>query len=103
MIGLLFTAAIIAAVVAVGVRRLRERRAERRLPGATLGSAVVVASFDEMDAEIQERHCRCGGRFALSGEASRTVGERRFRVSRLVCKECEREALMYFDVTRVFH
>jgi hypothetical protein len=39
----------------------------------------------------------------LSGETSRTVGDRRFRVARLVCNECERAELMYFDVTAVFH
>jgi hypothetical protein len=29
--------------------------------------------------------------------------QRRFRVARLVCNRCERDELMYFDVTAVFH
>ena len=103
MIGVLFTLAIVAAVVTVGVRRLRVRRAERQRPGATLSGAVVVAGFDEIDAAIAARRCRCGGHYALTGETSRAVGPRRFRISRLLCKECGREALMYFDVTLVFH
>lgn len=103
MIGLFFTLAIVAAVAAVGIRRLRARRAEQQRPGATLRGAVVVASFDEIDAAIQDRRCRCGGWYALAGETSRTVGARRFRISRLTCKECGRDAVMYFDVTLVFH
>jgi hypothetical protein len=31
------------------------------------------------------------------------VGQRRYRVVRLVCPDCEREQLLHFDVTAVFH
>lgn len=103
MIGALFTLAIVAAVVALAARRLRLYHAERQRPGATLRSAVVVAGFDEMDIAIAARRCRCGGDYALTGEMSRAIEGRRFRISRLSCKECGREALMHFDVTLVFH
>jgi hypothetical protein len=52
---------------------------------------------------LQGRTCWCGGSFVLSGETSRAVGNRRFRVARLVCNECERDELIYFDVTAAFH
>ncbi|HVM97690.1 MAG TPA: hypothetical protein VMT89_14945 [Candidatus Acidoferrales bacterium] len=103
MIGLLMTLAVIAAVAVVGWRRWEKSRWQRRQPGASIDQPLVVSRFDEIDATIAERRCWCGGAFAESGETSRNIGEQRFRVVRLVCKECERELLMYFDVTAVFH
>jgi hypothetical protein len=101
--GLLIGLAVLVAVIAAGVRRWRRTHAARRRPGATIHRPVTVRSFDEIDAALQGRPCWCGGFFVLSGETSRAVGERRFRVARLVCNECERDELMYFDVTAVFH
>lgn len=103
MIALLFTVAVLAAVVALGVRRAERLREARRRPGATIARAVVVSRFDEIDAVLAERACRCGSRMRLLGESSTTKGARRFRVARLRCTECEREERMYFDVTAVFH
>jgi len=103
VIGLLLGLAVLAAVVAVGVRRWQRTRAARHRPGATIHRPVAVRSFDEIDAAVQGRTCWCGGFFVLSGETSRTVGNRRFRVARLVCNQCERDELMYFDVTAVFN
>lgn len=103
MTGLLLGLAIIAAVIAVGIRRLQRGRSERHRPGATIHLPVAVTSFDEIDSAIQGRTCWCGGLLTLVGETSRTAGERRFRIARLVCTDCERDQLMYFDVTAVFH
>ena len=103
MTGFLLGLAVLAAVVAVGVRRWQRVRVARRRPGATIHRPVAVRRFDEIDAVLQGRTCWCGGSFVLSGETSRAVGNRRFRVARLVCNECERDELMYFDVTAVFH
>jgi hypothetical protein len=103
VIGLLLGLAVLAAVIAVGARRLRRTRAERRRPGATIYLPVTVSRFDEIDAALQGRTCWCGGFFVESGETSRTLGDRRFRIVRLVCNRCERDELMYFDVTAVFH
>lgn len=103
MIGLLFTIAILAAVIALGLRRWRKLRATRGRPGATIHRPVAVSRFDEIDAAVHGRTCWCGGVFVESGETSRLIGDRRFRVVRLVCNECERDELMYFDVTAVFH
>jgi hypothetical protein len=103
VIGLLLGLAVLAAVIAAGVRRWQRTRVARRRPGATIHRPVTVRSFDEIDTALQGRTCWCGGFFVLSGETSRAVGDRRFRVARLVCNECERDELMYFDVTTVFH
>ena len=103
MIGLLLGLAVLAAVVSVGVRRWQRLRARRRRPGATIHRPVAVRRFDEIDAAVQGRPCWCGGFFVVAGETSRAVGERRFRIVRLVCNECERDELIYFDVTAVFH
>jgi hypothetical protein len=103
VITLLLGLTVVAAVVAVGVRRLQRAQATRRRPGATIHRPVTVQRFDEIDVAINGRVCDCGGVFVESGETSRAVRERRFRVVRLVCNQCERDELMYFDVTAVFH
>lgn len=103
MIGLILGIAVLAAVVAVGVRRFQRTRAARRRPGATIHLPVAVSSFDAIDAAVEGRTCWCGGSMLVAGETSRTVGERRLRIARLVCAQCERDELMYFDVTAVFH
>ena len=103
MIGLILGIVVLAAVIAVGVRRFQRRRAGRRRPGATIHLPVAISSFDEIDAAVMGRTCWCGGHMVLAGETSRAVGARRFRIARLVCAECERDELMYFDVTEVFH
>jgi hypothetical protein len=101
--GFLLGLAVLVAVAAAGVRRWQRTRAARQRPGATIHRPVAVRSFDEIDAALRGRTCWCGGFFVLSGETSRAVGDRRFRVARLVCNQCERDELMYFDVTAVFH
>jgi hypothetical protein len=90
-------------VIAVGARRLQRARAARRRPGATIHRPVPVSRFDEIDAALQGRTCWCGGLLVAAGETSRSVGERRFRIVRMLCSACDREELMYFDVTAVFH
>ncbi len=103
MISALLAVAVVAAVVSVAVRRWSRLRAERNRPGATLLRAVFVNRFDEIDRALEGRTCWCGGTLARAGETSRAVGERRFRIARLVCAQCERDELMYFDVTTIFH
>lgn len=103
MIGVFLGLAVIAAVAAVGFRRWQRLRAARRRPGATLQRAVPVTRFDEIDALLDGRICRCGAPLRNTGEASRVRGSRRFRIVRLLCPECQRDEVVYFDVTRVFH
>jgi hypothetical protein len=103
MTGLAIGIAVILAVVAVWWRRHRQTRAERREPGATISLPITVASFDEIDSELEERRCRCGSRLTLSGETSRQIRQRRYRIVRLLCPECGKEYQVYFDVSQVFH
>jgi hypothetical protein len=102
----LFTVAIVAAVVAVGMRRLRRtrlRRAARTRPGATAERAIYIRSYGEMDDHLRERWCACGGYLERTGEGTRDSGGRRFRVARLTCQECETVAEVFFDTTDVLH
>lgn len=105
-LGLALAAALVAALVATGLRRLRTSRLRREilsLPGSTPESALAIRDFAEMDAAIDRRACPCGGRPALEGEGSREVDGRRFRVARLVCPACEEEQFVFFETTDVLH
>ena len=103
---LLMVAAIVAAVTSMGLRRQRRarlRRAARTRPGATPDLAIAIRSFGEMDEHIDRRWCHCGGYLERSGEGTREVGGRRFRVARLTCQECEAVDEVFFDTTAVLH
>jgi len=103
VIGIILGLTVLLAVIAVGIRRFQRLRGARRRPGATIRLPVTVSSFDEIDAAVQGRTCWCGGVLTVAGETSRALGERRFRIARLVCAECGRDELMYFDVSAIFH
>jgi hypothetical protein len=100
MIGIVLTLAIVAAMIALAVRRWQRLSGERRRPGATIYNSVAVLRFDEIDEALCGRVCGCGGVSVAAGETSRSIGDRRFRVARLVCDQCGREEFVYFDVTR---
>jgi len=98
--------ALVAALVAVGARRyrrLRLDRADARRSGSTLESAIYVRSFTEIDTHLSTVWCRCGGYLGRLGEGSRAHGERRYRVARLECYECDRVREIYFDTTDILH
>jgi len=99
MIGLVLTVAIVAAVISVAVRRWQRRRLDAGRPGATIHRPTVVSRFDEIDAALQEQACSCGGPYVATGETSRSIGDRRYRIVRMACTECERAQFMYFDIT----
>jgi hypothetical protein len=102
VINLLFVLAIAAAVGALTIRRLRRRRLRTlaaQRPGAHPGNALAIRTFDEMDLHLRGRLCACGGTMELAGEGSRDLDERRFRVARLVCDECEESEVVFFDTT----
>lgn len=103
MIGLFLGLVVIAAVAVAGFRRWERGRCARRRPGATIHRPVAVSRFDEIEAALYGRACQCGGSLLLAGETSRAAPARRFRIVRLVCNECERDELVYFDVTAAFH
>ena len=104
--GLLLGVAVIAAVVAVGLRRLhraRLRQAARTRPGASAENAIFIRSYTEMDERLGQRWCSCGGYLERTGEGTRDIGGRRFRVARLACQECERVEEVFFDTTDLLH
>ena len=104
---LLGLAALIAAV-AVGLRMLQQRAAERVRPGATPMTAIPITDYGDIDIAIRMQTCRCGGRFMVRGEGP-TAGDglpsrpTSLRVAHLECRRCEREQRLYFDVTEVRH
>jgi hypothetical protein len=106
MMVVLFTLAIVAAVVSLGVRRLRRQRL-RRAAGHRLGSSserpIQVRSYGEMDEHLAQRWCVCGGYLERMGEGSRTAGGRQLRIARLRCQECEETSEVFFDTTEVLH
>jgi hypothetical protein len=106
IIQVLFVAAIVAAVIALGARRWRRsalRRAAAAQPGASEELAIYVRSYTEMDDHLAQRWCVCGGYLERTGEGSRDTSGRRLRIARLVCQECERRAEVFFDTTDVLH
>lgn len=106
MTAVLFTLAIVAALIAMGLRRHRRTRlrlAAAERPGASLERAIFIRSFSEMDEHLNGRWCHCGGFLERRGEGSREAGGRRYRVARLACQECEAVAEVFFDTTDVLH
>ena len=106
MISLLMATAVIAAVVAVAIRRLAlagRRRTAREGPGSSPDRSISVRSFAEIDAVLDARACPCGGRYERTGEGTREARGRRYRVARVVCGSCEEGLEVFFDTTGLLH
>lgn len=106
MLGLALLAALVAALIAVGLRRVRRRRLARRAAaraGASLARAIHVRSYHEIDDALGGRWCGCGGYLERTGEGTRESAGRRFRVARLRCQECEKVEEVFFETTDVLH
>lgn len=102
MTTVILVAALVAAVVALGVRRWRRRRLQQAAlerAGATPENAFYIRSFDEMDEHLQKRWCACGGFLELEGEGTRELDGRRYRVARMRCHECDEVGEVFFDTT----
>lgn len=106
MMVVLFTLAIVAAVVSLGLRRRRRQRlrhaAKQRL-GSSPERPLNVRSYGEIDEHLAQRWCHCGGYLERTGEGSRTHGGRQFRIVRLRCQECEEADEVFFDTTEILH
>jgi hypothetical protein len=106
MTGLIFVAAVTAVLITFGGRRWRRarlRRASRERPGASSGNAIFIRSYGEMDAHLAGRWCHCGGFLERTGEGSRDIGDRRYRVAGLRCQECDEVHQVFFDTTDMLH
>ena len=102
MTTILFVLAIVAAVAAMGLKRLataKARQASLRGPGSSPEEAIAIRTFGDMDDELRRRHCPCGARFALAGEGTRDVGGRTLRVARLYCDDCDESREVFFDTS----
>jgi hypothetical protein len=102
MITILFVGAIVAAVVAMGLKRrakAQARQASFEGPGSSPDAAIAIRTFADMDDELRRRHCLCGARFSVAGEGSRDAGGRVFRVARLYCDECDESREVFFDTS----
>jgi len=85
--GVLFSLAILAAVFATGMRRLRRhrlRRAAAERPGVSPERAIAIQSYAEIDDHLARRWCICGGYLERAGEGTRVSDGRRFRILTVV-------------------
>jgi hypothetical protein len=73
------------------------------MPAGSEATALPVASFESIDAEVQRSRCDCGGRYERSGEGSAFVRGRRLRTVRVECRRCETRRVLHFDVSGMFH
>jgi hypothetical protein len=106
MTSLLLAVAIVAAVVSLGARRWRRtrlKRAARTRAGSSPEHAIHIRSYGDMDGYLTERWCFCGGYLERLGEGTRELGDRRYRVARLCCQECETADEVFFDTTDMLH
>ena len=102
----LFVLAIVAALVAMGLRRARRARLRRAVAtreGSSAERAIHILSYGEMDDHLGGRWCGCGGYLERTGEGTREEGGRRFRIARLRCQECEEVNAVFFDTTDIPH
>ena len=99
--GSLLGVAALIAVIAVGLRLLRRRAAERAQPGRDPAQPIAIRDYGEMDFAVALQKCPCGGRYSLRGEGPGASAQ--LRVAHLECRRCEREAEVYFDVSQVLH
>src|SRR5262245_35229560 len=98
---LLGVAALIAAV-ALALRALQQRAAERGRPGASPANAIPIEDYSDIDVAVRSQACPCGGRFVVRGEGPASAPDS-LRVAHLECRKCERERRLYFDVSTVRH
>jgi len=104
--GLLFAVVVLLAATTWVARRWRARTRRRTMivgPGSSIERAIAVRSFEDIDATVRARRCECGRRLRSTGEGTRQVGLRRFRLTRLACDECEEETVLFFDVSELVH
>jgi hypothetical protein len=100
--GSLLGLAALVAVIALGLRMLQQRAADRARPGATPATAIQIADYSDIDVAVRIETCRCGGHFIVRGEGP-AAQPGSLRVAHLECRKCEREQRLYFDVSTVRH
>jgi len=102
MLQLFLAAAVLAALVAVGLRAWR-RLGERARPGRSPRTALPVNQFGDIDMVVAAERCPCGSRFSLRGEGPLRGRDSSIRMARLECPRCARERVLYFDLREIVH
>jgi len=100
--GSLLGLAALVAAVALGVRLLQQRGANRARPGRSPATAIPIEDYSDIDMAVRMQTCSCGGRFVVRGEGPARAPDA-LRVAHLECRKCEREQRLYFDVSTVRH
>lgn len=103
MINLLLTLAIVLVLAVVGVKLFQQWRAERARPGRSLASAIPIENYADIDVTVRLQSCPCGGRYAIRGEGPVAGARRPLRTTHLECRRCNRERVLYFDLTDLKH
>ncbi|MEO1174528.1 MAG: hypothetical protein AAFX94_21110 [Myxococcota bacterium] len=97
MTGLLFAAAIVAALAGLGWRSFRGRGARRGLPGLSPEHAISIQRFDEIEDWVRRTPCRDGSRPRIVSEGSMSIQGKSYRVVHVECDGCADEFSLYFD------
>jgi hypothetical protein len=103
MLSIVLAVAVLAAVIAVGVRLVQQRAVERARQGASPANAIPIRDYGEIDIALRLNTCSCGGRFLQRGETSLFEDGRSLRVAIVECRRCEREQRFFFDLSEVRH
>jgi hypothetical protein len=106
VIGILLALALVAALIATGLRvsrRRRRRRALGALDGGSRATAIEIDAFSDIEDHLAVRPCPCGGLLRSLGERSEPAGPRILRVVRVECMRCEDRAEVWFDATRAYN
>jgi len=78
------------------LKRIRE---QRRIPGGSPLSPLVVDSYKEVENHSGTKRCRCGERPAVAYQGPTTSKDRRLWVQIEACPRCDERIQTYFDVT----
>lgn len=93
--------ALVVALVAVGARAIQRRVRRHQAaaePGRTLGTAIAVGSWGEMDVRVRSVRCQCGGELRCLGEGPVRSNGRDLRRVSLECRRCEETFALFFAV-----
>jgi hypothetical protein len=103
MMNLLLSLAIVLVLAVCGVKLFQQWRLERARPGRSQASAIPIENYADIDVTVRLQSCPCGGRYAIRGEGPVTGTARPLRTTHLECRRCNRERVLYFDLTNLKH
>ena len=99
---LLMGAAVIAAVIAVGLKSRARKRAMREDEPDEKGP-FLVPSFAAIDDTVRKTQCACGSSLTMVGEATVTRDDHELRAARCRCSSCEGTTTLLFDLRSLHH